>query len=152
MGCAAQSTISPGALQILDSVACAIVEEPARNDPPPAPSEGASYIVGSAPTSTWMGKTAHIATMSASGWRYIAPFDGLHVLVRSTMLRAEYVGGAWQSGPVRASSIEIGGEKVVSTRAASVSGPAGGVTVDVEARASIEAILAALRHHGLIAT
>jgi hypothetical protein len=44
----------------------------------------------------------------------------------------------------------IGGEQVVSTRAAAIASAAGGSTIDSEARVVIDQLLAALRHHGLI--
>ena len=65
------------ALQILDTVACAIVEEPARNDPPASPAAGSGYIIGGAPTEAWAGKAGQLATMSESGWRFLQPVDGL---------------------------------------------------------------------------
>jgi hypothetical protein len=140
------------ALQILDMVAGAIVEEPARNDPPTAASEGISYIIGPAPTGAWAGKAGQIATMSAGGWRFLAPVDGLSALVRSSGLRADYLAGAWDIGTVRAGRVEVGGEQVLSAQAAAIASPSGGATVDAEARAAIDQILSALRGHGLIAT
>ena len=139
------------ALQILDSATSAIVEEPPRNDPPASASEGTSFIVGAAPTGLWSGKARQIATMSAGGWRFLEPVDGLSALVRSNRLRAEYFGGSWEVGVARASSIEIGGEQVLASQAPAIAAPSGGTTVDVEARAAIGQMLAMLRGHGLIA-
>ena len=47
-------------------------------------------------------------------------------------------------------SFYIGGEQVVGSRAAAIDSPTGGATVDSEARLAINAILGALREHGLI--
>jgi len=44
----------------------------------------------------------------------------------------------------------IGGEQVIGSRAAAIADPAAGATVDNEARTAIDAILDALREHGLI--
>jgi hypothetical protein len=139
------------ALQILDAALAAIVEEPPRNDPPASPSEGSSYIVGAAPTGDWSGKGGQVATMSAGGWRYLAPVDGLSALVRSNRLRAEYFGGSWEIGIARAASVEIGGQQLLSSQAEAITSPSGGATVDAEARAAIDQMLAMLRGHGLIA-
>ena len=49
-GQAQKAWVHNEALQTLDTVACAIVEEPERNDPPASPTEGSSYIIGAAPT------------------------------------------------------------------------------------------------------
>ena len=133
-------------------MACAIVEEPARNDPPASPASGASYIIGAAPTGAWAGKAGQLATMSESGWRYLLPVDGLSVLIRTNRLRAEYFAGSWEIGVTRASAVEIGGEQVLSSQAGAIASPSGGTTVDAEARAAIDQILAALRGHGLIAS
>jgi hypothetical protein len=51
---------------------------------------------------------------------------------------------------VRASSLLIDGQQVVGARAAAIAAPSGGSTVDAEARVAVEAILAAMRQHGLI--
>ena len=44
----------------------------------------------------------------------------------------------------------IGGVQVAGTRSAAINSPTGGSTADSEARAAIDEILTALRHHGLI--
>jgi len=114
-------------------------------------SEGLSYIVGAAPTGAWTGKAGQVATMSAGGWRYLAPADGLSALVRSNRLRAEYFAGTWEIGVARAARVEIGGEQVLASQASPIASPSGGATVDAEARAVIDQLLAMLRGHGLIA-
>lgn len=143
--------ISRGALQILDAAVSAIVEEPPRNDPPTSASEGLCYIVGAAPTGAWAGKAGQVATMSASGWRFLAPIDGLSALVRSNRLRAEYFAGSWEIGIARAAQVEIGGQQLLSSQAAAIASPSGGSTVDTQARAAIDQLLEMLRSHGLIA-
>jgi hypothetical protein len=90
--------------------------------------------------------------MSAGGWRFLAPVDGLSALVRTNRLEAEYFGGSWEIGTARAERVEIAGDQVLSTRAGAIASPSGGTTVDAEARGAIDQILAALRSHGLIAT
>ncbi len=140
------------ALQILDCVTAACVEEPPRSNPPVSAAEGVSYIIGAAPTGVWAGKAGQIANMSAGGWRYLAPTDGLTALVKSSGLRAEFRSGAWTIGTMVASRVEIGGLQILSTQAAAIASPTGGATVDTEARGAIVQILAALRGHGLIAT
>ena len=90
--------------------------------------------------------------MSAGGWRYTLPVDGLSALVRSSRLRAEYFAGSWEIGTSRAERIEVDGQQVLSEQGAAIASPSGGTTIDAEARASITGILAALRAHGLIAT
>ena len=76
--------------------------------------------------------------------------EGLTLFVKSTGLRAEYRSGAWEFGVVRTGSVMIGGVEVVSTRSTAIPSPSGGTTIDSAARITIDQILAALRHHGLI--
>ena len=48
--------------------------------------------------------------------------------------------------------LDTNGAQVVTTRQAAIADPAGGATVDTQARTAIASILAAMRTHGLIAT
>ena len=140
------------ALQVLDCVAAAAVEEPPRNDPPVSAAEGATYIIGLAPTGAWSGKAGQIANMSAGGWRYVVATDGMSALIKTSGLRAEFRSGAWVIGTVIAERVEVGGVKVVGAQGAAIASPSGGSTVDSEARSAIALMLAAMRQHGLIAT
>lgn len=65
---------------------------------------------------------------------------------------AAYDGAAWEIGTIKGATLALAGSQVVGARLAAVADPAGGASVDVEARAAIVAILARLRQHGLIAT
>lgn len=60
---------------------------------------------------------------------------GMSAYIKSTGQTASYRAGAWE---------------IVGGRLAAIPGPSGGSYVDVEARAAIDQILAALRQHGLI--
>jgi hypothetical protein len=76
---------------------------------------------------------------------------GGHVPVRASDGDVgEFRGGAWEIGLLRGDAVVIGGEQVIGSRAAAIADPAGGATVDNEARTAIDAILDALREHGLI--
>lgn len=77
-------------------------------------------------------------------------YEGLCALVKSTGLSAQFRGGAWEFGVVRAGSAMIGGLEVLSTRSTAIPSPSGGSSVDSAARIAIDEVLAALRHHGLI--
>jgi hypothetical protein len=72
--------------------------------------------------------------------------------VKSSGIPTVYRSGAWELGTVRGSSLVIDGQQVVGGRAAAIASPAGGATVDAEARAAIAAVLVAMRQHGLIET
>ena len=136
-GQAAKEITHNEALLIADILIGGAVEVPPLNAPPASPVAGQAWIVGTSPSGAWAGKSGHVAGYTAGGWRFIAPADGIYLLVKSTGTFATYRGGAWDVG---------------AQAAAAVANPSGGVTVDAEARTAIAAMLAAMRSHGLIAT
>lgn len=138
------------ALQLLDAIVGAAVEDLPSNDPPQAPIAGTSFVIGTAPTADWSGYPAHLAAYTSAGWRFIPPVMGFRALVKTTGTLAEYGPSGWEIGTVRASELEIGGLQVVGPQAAAIADVAGGTTIDSEARLAISAILSALRQHGLI--
>lgn len=73
------------------------------------------------------------------------------VWVKASAVFATYIGATWQIGQLRASQLLVGGVQVVGAQAAAIANPAGGTTIDAEARATLASILGALRDHGLIA-
>jgi hypothetical protein len=120
------------ALALLDIAVQATVEGIA--DAPPAdPASGACWIVGSAPSGAWIGRAGSIAGWTAGGWRFVAPREGMAAwhLAEGTIVRRR--SSAWRLD-----------------RVASIAAPAGGPTVDVECRAAVAAILAALRTLGVL--
>lgn len=149
-GQAQKEFIHNEALQALDIAVAAAVEEAPRSEPPAAPAVGACYIVGSSPTGEWAGKPQSLAAFTSGGWRFLAPIEGLSVYVKDSGLCGTYRIGDWDIGPLRGSSVIIDGQQVVGNRSAAITLTSGGSTIDGEARTAIEAILAALRQHGLI--
>lgn len=139
------------ALQTLDLVVAAAVEEPPRNAPPGAPLPGVCYIIGAAPSGAWAGKANSLAGYTDAGWRFVAPIDGLAALIRSSGQSATYRGSAWEVGTLRGAKVEIGGQQVVGSRGGTIGAATGGSVVDSEARSAVAAILVAMRTHGLIA-
>lgn len=139
-------------LQRIDMLLCAAVEWLPANDPPANPQVGQSYLVGDAATGEWTGHDGAIAGFSDGGWRFVAPIEGVRVLVSSsgeTMLRRN---GSWESGIVRGVEFQVGGQRVLAERQPAIAGPAGGAVSDAESRAAISAIISAMRAHGLIET
>ncbi|WP_309663044.1 hypothetical protein [Sphingomonas sp.] len=76
--------------------------------------------------------------------------DGMRVDVVSSGKTAVYRGGAWDVGTLNGSQLVVDGLKVVGSRGSAIEAPAGGSTVDSEARTAIGLILDGLRQHGLI--
>ena len=141
---------SPGALQILDVVVSAAVEQGPLATPPGSPALGACYIVAASPTGAWAGRAHNLAAFTSGGWRFVAPVDGMTAYVRSSSVSAAFRNGAWELGAVRGSTLVLAGQQVVGERGAAIAGPVGGTTVDAEARAAILQILDAMRQHGLV--
>ena len=144
--------ISPGALARLDMLVAAAVAEVGRNDPPTSPQAGDCFVVGAEPTGAWNGQAQALACFTTSGWLFVEAVAGMSVLDRSQGCAAHFDGVAWSAGEVRATELTIRGDRVVGSRQPAIPAPTGGTTADAEARAAIEAVLAALRAHGLIAT
>ncbi|WP_010546078.1 DUF2793 domain-containing protein [Sphingomonas elodea] len=117
--------------------------------PPAAPTPGQCWLVGSAPQGAWSGNTAAIAGWTDGGWRFVAPAEGMRIWIVAEGAFALFSQGVWYHGRTYG-RLFIGGDQVVGPREPNVAEPAGGVTVDAEARAAITAVLQTLRRHGLI--
>ena len=133
-------------------IVAAAVEEPPRDDPPSSPAPGSCFIVGTVPTGDWAGQAAALALFTDAGWRFARPLEGMQALVKSSSTGAAYRSGAWEIGIARADRLVIGGVQVVGEQVPAVADAAGGMTVDAEARSAINALISAMRAHGLIAT
>jgi hypothetical protein len=90
--------------------------------------------------------------MTSGGWRFVAPIEGMCVWVKSLTVFAQHLAGQWELGAVRGSRLVVEGRQVVGHQAAAIPAPAGGMTIDSEARATIASLLNALTAHGLIAS
>jgi hypothetical protein len=101
------------------------------DSPPANPTDGECWLVGDTPTGAWAGHAGELASYQAGSWIFAAPRDGMRVLDRSVGQDIRYRGG-WQ-------------------RPATPIGPAGGATVDAEARAAIAELVSALIAGGLLA-
>lgn len=139
------------ALVRLDLATQAGVTALGLNAPPVAPADGEAWIVGTAPTGAWVGQAGTIAGWTAGGWRFVAPREGMSAWVAADGCPAIYAGDQWHSGAVIGRKLEVGGVQVVGAQAAAIASPAGGNVVDAEARATLAALLAAVRDHGLVA-
>lgn len=139
------------ALQLLDLLVAPAVEAPPANDPPPSPTVGSCFLVGDSPTGEWAGHAGHLAGFSQAGWRFITPQEGLSAYIRTSGNFATFGPLGWEVGIGRLSKLVVDGVQVVGAQGAAIADPAGGATVDSEARAALSEMLGALRLHGLIA-
>ena len=139
------------ALTIIDILLYAGVIDIAVDAPPAEPQVGEAWIVGAAPLDAWSGHPSEIAAWTEGGWRFVAPTPGMTVWVDSGGLYARFRDGEWRLGTLVAERVEVGGIQVVGPQAAAIPAPEAGTTIDAEARSAINAVLDALRAHGLIA-
>lgn len=66
------------------------------NDPPPSPVLNDCYLIGTAPTGAWAGRTNQIARRNAAAaWEYQAPVEGRTVYDRSANLPRRWDGSSW---------------------------------------------------------
>lgn len=140
------------ALLRIDALLHAAVESRSLSAPPLDATPGKCWIVADSGTGEWTGQSGRIAHLRAGGWRFVEPREGCLVWVRSEEVFARRTPWGWNVGDWPANALVVGGSKVVGVRQGAIASPAGGATVDAEARLAIGAILAALRSHGLIAT
>ena len=140
------------ALAIIDLLIAGSVDAGPLSAPPTTPVLGAFYRVASTGTSgAFVGHEGALAGWSTGGWRFVVPVEGMRLTDRVSGVELAYRGGAWTSGSMRTSEVLVGGVKVIGARSGAIVDPAGGSTVDVQVRAAVAQVLAALRTHGLIA-
>lgn len=119
------------ALILLDALVHAAVVAGPLADPPADPAEGQCWIVGLAPAGVWTGQATAIALWTAGGWRFAAPREGMQVTRLSDGSRLRFDGSLW-------------------AEPAAIAAPAGGSTIDSEARSAITALILHLEAQGLL--
>lgn len=105
---------------------------------PADPLEGECWIVGAGAGGAWAGQGDALAGWTAGGWRFVAAHDGMTVRTRDSGRLIVYRDGAWRT------------DAPLGVRGDAIADPTGGVTIDIEARATIAAMLLKLRDFGLI--
>lgn len=138
------------ALALIDAALHPCVEEGPRSDPPDAPEPGQCWIVAPDATGAWAGRDHALACRTDGGWRFVSPVPGMPVWQRTAGYWVHWDGTAWNDGTLSVAALTIGGQQVVGPRLETVPSPSGGTIIDAEARASIEAVIATLKSHGLI--
>jgi hypothetical protein len=138
-GQAQKETSVNEAFHLLDAIVAGTVEGPARASPPTTPTPGTSYIIANQASGEWSGHDGAIAAFTPGGWRYVAPTDGITILEKADRCHPPISQRNLGAGPWSAPSAHC--ECYGRVR-----------LVDVESRATIAALLDALRAHGLIET
>lgn len=98
--------------------------------PPAEPEDGETWLVGNGASEQWSGHSGCLASFQAGSWVFARPRDGLRMLDKATGQDIRYH-SEW-------------------IRAEAPSAPTGGSNVDLEARASIVALIEALVSAGVL--
>ena len=107
---------------------CAI--EGIAADPPATAADGENWLVATGATGAWAGHDSQLACRQGGNWLFVSPRDGLRVLNRQTGQDLRFR-GSWQTPAAPAA-------------------PAGGTTVDTQARAAILELVTTLRQAGVL--
>lgn len=139
------------ALNMLDALVQTAVETSTLSTPPAMPVEGGLWLVAGGASGDWLGYDNELAQYIGGAWQFHAPFEGMLIWLKDDGLTARYRGGIWQKGAITANSLEISGQQVIGPQQTAIGDVSGGATIDAEARAALNGLLAACRAHGLIA-
>ena len=137
------------ALQLLDMLVHPLLGEVEGASPPASGETGVCFIVPPGAVGEWSGKDGQLTCLGESGWRFVAPFEGLRA-TRVDGSAATYRNGRWDCGIIRGSTLVIDGQPVIGKRSGPIADPANGTIMDIEARRVLVEVLKALRSHGLV--
>ncbi|HEX8445133.1 MAG TPA: DUF2793 domain-containing protein [Sphingomonas sp.] len=140
------------ALARVDMLLHPVAESMVLATPPADPGAGRTWIVAAGGTGAWAGRTGSLAIWTEGGWRFAAPVSGMLVWLIDQGRHVRWTGSAWTAGPFPTGGVLCDGIPVVGRQQPGIIGPTGGPIADIEARATIFAILDTLRNHGLITT
>ncbi|PZU05511.1 MAG: hypothetical protein DI606_19710 [Sphingobium sp.] len=138
------------ALTLLDALVHGEAESADLSAPPADPEPGRCWIVATGGSGDWAGKDGDVAIASEGGWRFVTPRAGLELRIANRNVPLFHDGAQWRDGQLGADALFLGGDRVVGVRQAAIDDPTGGGVIDAQARATIAAILQALRTHGLV--
>ncbi len=140
------------ALAMLDMLVQPVVQSVAPAAVPASPSLGQCWIVGTGATGEWAGHDGAFAGWTSGGWRFVMPLEGAATWSLADSMQVRRIAGNWEVGGENVKTVSVNGTKVLGNQQTAIATPTGGAAIDAEARAAIQAILTALRAHGLIAT
>ena len=148
----AQKEVTHNAVvQAIDGLLHLAVLSRTATTPPASPAAGAMWIVADGATGAWAARDRAIAAWDGFGWSFRVAVTGMLAWVADQAVFSVWRGGNWSAGGWPASGLDIGGRAVLAAPPALIAAPAGGTTIDAEARAAIVALAAALRSQGVIA-
>ena len=137
-------------IQALENRLHPVVEGAPTDAPPDKPTIGQQFLVGEAPLGEFVEQPGSLATWTEAGWLFTPPYERFSVIDRLSGLSWTFEGEAWRCGLVHAKEVLVDGKRVLGSRRDAIASPSGGLIIDKEARAAIEALLSVMRQHGLI--
>jgi hypothetical protein len=140
------------ALGLIDITVQLVAESADLVTPPGAPEAGQCWIVATGAGGAWSGKAGQVACWTENGWLFAQAKHGWAAWVVDRQHSLRFDDPDWADEPARNDGFYVAGDRVVGIRQPAISEPSGGAVQDVEARAILDAMLAALRAHGLIDT
>ena len=138
------------ALARIDALLHAAVEGAAVVEPPADPEPGQAWLVAAGASGAFAGHDDELACWTEGGWRFVAPVPGMTVWDQASGFARRWAGAAWTNGLLFATGLEVDGVQVVGERQPDIATPSSGTIIDAEARVAIDALIVALRSHGLI--
>jgi hypothetical protein len=137
------------AVLALDRMVALAVASRSVATPPAAPQVGACYIVPAGAAAAWGQPVDSIVHWQGAAWLAQTPRDGQIAMVADEAIMLVFL-GSWRNHlPV--AGLTIGNRAVLSASPVAVAPPAGGGTIDAEARAALAAVMMALQQQGVLA-
>lgn len=84
------------ALQVLDGLVQAALEEVGAETPPFEPVNGTLFALGASPSGAWANQGGKLALRSGEGWVFMDPEQGWHAWDKAAGVFKIFNGGAWQ--------------------------------------------------------
>lgn len=138
------------ALMAVDRLLHLVVVTRTLSAPPDTAATGDSYIIGDAPTGGWADNAAGLATFDGGGWLVTRPRTGCLAWVADENQFVVFSDAGWSVGGWPAKGLSVDGRTMLAALPVEISAPASGVTVDIECRAALSALLVALVDQGVI--
>ena len=139
------------ALALADMLIMPVVQAVAPASIPATPATGQCWIVGTGATGAWAGHDGAITCYTSGGWLFAPAQDGMQVWSIADSVMVSHRNGSWVVGALTAKSLTVAGIQVIGAQQPAIPAPSGGATIDDMARATLTAVLTALKTHGLIA-
>lgn len=126
------------ALEAVDALLHPLILSRTVTTPPQGAQAGSGWLVAAGATGDWAGRDGWLAIWTMGGWRFHLPSEGFSGWLASEGRRIRKTAAGWWD------------EMPYAVLPVSIDTPSGGGVIDVEARATVAAILSQLADVGLI--